>query len=480
MLENHSFDQMLGDFQSKYPDLDGIDPAAPPRTNVDLAGNVYKQAPTTARSVNPDPKHELDHVLRQIEADAPIVDDQKNMHRIRRGLVTLFEIGSSWLFQRKRQLAGAGAAPYQGAFVMDYAESYATTSVDERQAVMGYYKRGSLPALHSLAENFTICDRWFASVPGPTWTNRFFVHTGTSLGIARMPDHKWDVRNYDLYDQATIYDRLNARGIPWRIYYHDVPQSLALTRQLLHENKRCYSEIDRLEVDAAGSETDFPMYSFIEPQYLEPDPNDDHPPYDIFAAQRLIARVYNAIRANEPLWQSTLLVLLYDEHGGFYDHVRPPTAAAPDNFQNEYSFDQLGVRVPALLVSPWVDAGVCHTELDHTSLLRYVCDLWNLEPLGIRAQRAKSFADAIRQSGKPRTDTPKSIPSNPPMMAAAAAPGPSTAPRRNENQESLENLSRVLEARVAAKAVGAPAAAVSAQTDSDAAAKRVQRFLETD
>jgi len=86
-------------------------------------------------------------------------------------------------------------------------------------------------------------------------------------------------------------------------------------------------------------------------------------------AEKLVADVYNAIRANAPLWNSTLFVLFYDEHGGFYDHVQPPPALPPDEHQEEYAFNQLGVRVPALLISPWVERCVETTQFDHTSVL---------------------------------------------------------------------------------------------------------------
>lgn len=308
MLENHSFDQMLGDFQSKYPDLDGIDRTSAPRTNVDPQGNVYAQAPTLVRSVNPDPRHELEHVLPQIEEIAPARGHYALMHHLCRAVRAMVKIVWSYLWPRKLTFKAMPSAPYRGAFVRDYAQSYPTTTTEQRQTIMGFYERGTLPALHTLAEHFTVCDRWFASVPGPTWTNRFFVHSGTSRGIARMPDDKWDWRKYDIYDQPTIYDRLNQRNISWRIYYHDVPQSFMLANQLKRENKRRYVKIDRFESDVAGSEGEFPQYIFIEPQYLDPDPNDDHPPYDVYAAQRLIARVYNAIRSNASLWNHTLVV----------------------------------------------------------------------------------------------------------------------------------------------------------------------------
>jgi phospholipase C len=101
-------------------------------------------------------------------------------------------------------------------------------------------------------------------------------------------------------------------------------------------------------------------------------------------AEKLIADVYNAIRGNEDLWKSTLLIVFYDEHGGFYDHVEPPSAVPPDEHREEYSFDRLGVRVPSLLVSPWVDRRVEAVQFDHTSVLKYLTEKWQLRPLPSR------------------------------------------------------------------------------------------------
>jgi hypothetical protein len=126
-------------------------------------------------------------------------------------------------------------------------------------------------------------------------------------------------------------------------------------------------------------------------------------------AQKLIADVYNALRANPDLWHTTLLVVFYDEHGGFYDHVVPPKAVPPDADHAEYSFDQLGIRVPALLVSPWVDRGIEKTQFDHTSVLKYVTEKWQLRPLpSKRIAQANSIGVAIRPQvrgdGLPRID----------------------------------------------------------------------------
>ena len=113
--------------------------------------------------------------------------------------------------------------------------------------------------------------------------------------------------------------------------------------------------------------------------------------------QTLLGNVYNALRQNEGLWNSMLLVVLYDEHGGFYDHVPPPAAAPPDGHTlPNFGFNRLGVRVPALLVSPWVDRTITHSDFDHTSLLKYLTEIWELGGLTERVAAAQSFGSCIR------------------------------------------------------------------------------------
>jgi phospholipase C len=441
MLENHSFDQMLGSLQVVFPDLEGVDPANP-GSNQDKDGMTYYQAATTATCVSHDPIHELANVLHQL--------DNKN-----------------------------------GNFVLDYSESYPVTTPEERQQIMGYFAPDSLAALHELARQFTICDHWYSSVPGPTWANRFFVHSGTSLGRVQMPENVSDSllhpSLYFGYDQDTIYDRLNERGIPWRIYHGDIPQSLVLTHQRRVENARRYEFMDVFFSDARGQEQQFPAFCFIEPCYYWPGQNDDHPPHTTLRAQALLASVYNALRQNEPLWNSTLLVVLYDEHGGFYDHLSPPAAVPPDgHVLPNFQFDRLGVRVPALLVSPWVEQTVIKTEFDHTSLLKYMTEKWSLGLLTDRVAKALSFGAFIRTTGQPRTDTPASVQ----LPALAAAPevmmaAPPGEPL-NGHQKALIAFSEYLEQEIE-EPVGRPArtAAMMAGPPSQVqtAKNRVELFL---
>lgn len=356
MLENHSFDQMLGSLQVVYPQLDGIDiGAATPRMNTDKQGKPYYQIPTDATQERKDPNHETVNVLEQLQG------------------------------------------PNEG-FVTNFQQVVRCTKPQDRQLIMSYYPLGFLPALHALAQEFTVCDHWFSSLPGPTWPNRFFALSGTSSGRVTMPEMPLHphLGTIAAQTQFTVFDRLNEQGKSWRIYYYDFPSSLLLARQRRAENLIHYERIDRFFTDARQAET-FPDFVFIEPKYFGLDQNDDHPPHNIFKAEKLIADVYNALRSNAALWETTLLVVVFDEHGGFYDHVPPPTAVPPDEHQEEYAFDRLGVRVRALLVSPWVKAGVESTQFDHTSLLRYLTDKWQLGALGARTAVTNSIAVAINQ-----------------------------------------------------------------------------------
>ena len=437
MFENRSFDQMLGCFREVYPDLEGIDPANP-SSNVDPSGQVFPQSETNAISISPDPKHELENVLHQME--------------------------------------GGNAN-----FVRDYAECYPTSTAAEREQVMGFYPIGFLPALHALAQHFTICDHWFSSVPGPTWTNRFFAYSGTSRGRVAMPEGVFDTDKILCYDQDTLFDRLNERGIKWRIYFGDVPNSLVLRHQRTVRNAPFYRLMNRFYANAAGPEADFPAFALIEPNYLWGDQNDDHPPHSTMRAQELLADVYNALRKNERLWNSTLLVILYDEHGGFFDHVEPPGAVPPDDDGLEYAFDRLGIRVPALLVSPWVERGIMAVDFDHTSLLSYLSRKWHLSPLTRRSAAANTIGIAIRTSGHPRMDTPDRIemPQRMQLMAASEAAAQGTGDL-NHNQRALLAFAEYLEQEMDTVVAESTRMAMTALPldEAERAKLRVEAFLD--
>jgi len=394
MLENNSFDRMLGCMTSVYPDLDGPRPPnQPPFTNPDYpdTNHFFAQLPNATNTVAVDPAHDLDDVIRQIGGDCT-------------------------------------------GFVTDFAQHSPQAPESERYQIMDFFSLDHLPVLHTLARNFTICDQWFASVPGPTWPNRFFVNSGTSLGHVDMPAGIFHPALH-LYDQPTVFERCEERGISWRIYYGDVPQSLLLVKQL--EYRTHYRRMEHFVADVQGPADQFPQYVFIEPTYFGAGQNDQHPPSDVMHGETLIAAVYNSIRANQQLWQSTLFVLLHDEHGGFFDHIVPPPTIAPDSNTKTFAFDLLGPRVPALLISPWTDPGVFHVPLDHTSLLRYLTDKWQLGPLGDRVPKANSFESALART-TPRLDCVRSV------TADTAVPNDLQSPF-NANQVALAGFAHHLE-----------------------------------
>ena len=453
MLENRSFDHLLGSLKSLYPELVGIDPANPGVNNE--GATAYPQTPA-AKFMLPygvDPKHELVDVKEQLTFNGP-----------------------------------------GGGFVHNFIRNYQNKQASAPQ-VMAYFDRqgaNRLPVLHTLAESFTICDHWFSSVPGPTWPNRFFVHSGTSNGWVNMPVlfHNW----HD-YDQATLYDRLNEQEISWKIYFDDFPQSLMLEHQRLAHNRARYEIMSAFYADAKGSEADFPQFAFIEPCYFGGYENDQHPPANMLDGEVLIATVYNALRANAALWQKTLLVILYDEHGGFYDPVTPPAALPPDALAGDgFDFTQLGLRVPALLISPYAPQGVCSDIFDHTSLLRYVSDKWGLGPLGARTAAANSFTSVLLSS--PRMDTPANIPepstdTMAPSGLKAVSGTTSKAVRRarkaapprpiNDLQANLLTFSQVLDAEIpepaANKVRRVKRSMQSAEAHTAVATERVRKFL---
>lgn len=402
MLENHSFDQMLGCMKEVYGGLEGVDiPHGTVNEENDYPDRMNRiaQLTTEERALDLDPKHEHVNVLRQLDR--------------------------------------------QYGFVVDYVQAYPHAGLQKKAEVMGIYPRGFLPVLHLLAESFAICDHWYSSLPGPTWPNRFFVHSGTSNGHVKMPNGVFD-RNWHLYDQPTVYDRLSERNVSWKIYHHGMPQSLVMLHQLRHAPH--YHDMKTFFHDAAGAAAEFPQYSFIEPAYQGAEQNDQHPPSDIMRGESLLGQVYNALRENEALWRSTLFVFLYDEHGGFFDHVVPPPAVPPDDKTAEYAFNQYGLRVPALLITPWIDRGVISAEFDHTSLLAYVTAKWGLGDLGSRTKNARHFGEDLLRRETARDDCPG------PLDLTRMPPlHPNLSKLINEHQHALVSFSHFLELEIGDK-----------------------------
>jgi phospholipase C len=269
--------------------------------------------------------------------------------------------------------------------------------------IMGVFPPTMLPVLSGLAKGFAVCDYWFGSAPTETLPNRAFVNAGTSQGHL---DDKTTT-----YTCPTIYSLLSSKNITWSIYGYNAPPKTRLD----------FSDITSAADSHFGQFTDFQTaaakgtlasYTFLEPSWGSSG-NSQHPNYNVALGEQLIHDVYYALR-NGPAWNQTLLIVTYDEHGGCYDHVPPPSGAVPpDNSVGEYGFDfkRFGPRVPTVLVSPLIPAGTVFRvasgamPLDHTSILKTIETRWSLPALTARDAAANGVG-AVLTLTKARTDDP--------------------------------------------------------------------------
>jgi phospholipase C len=291
-----------------------------------------------------------------------------------------------------------GAVPNQG-FVANYARQQ-NSSAEMAPRIMKCFAPDALPVLTTLAREFALCDAWFSSVPGPTWPNRLFVHAATSDGLV--------VHQKKLYGMRTLYDLLEAKDLSARIYAGDIAQSLLLKRLLF---SGIFRMMDAFYGDIRSGK--LATYSFIEPDYFGGNATDQHPPHDVAAGENLIANVYEALRASR-YWNTCALVVLYDEHGGLYDHVTPGEAVSPDGKSSAdppFDFRRLGLRVPAVVVSPYIERGrVDHTTYDHTSIIRTIRTRFGLADALTRRDSVGPTLEGLFTLATPRDDAPLKLP----------------------------------------------------------------------
>jgi phospholipase C len=271
---------------------------------------------------------------------------------------------------------------------------------------LGYYLQDDLAFWGAAARDWTVCDRYFAPILGPTYPNRLYQHAGTtdriynSTATSQLP---------------TIWDRLAAAGLKGTYYFGDIPFT-ALWGDKYVGISRPYTEF---LVDCGSG--NLPQVSFVDPRFGGEDQgtsNDDHPHADVRVGERFLADVYKAVTGG-PGWQNTVLVVNYDEWGGFFDHVPPPLG--PDT---QPLFERRGFRVPALIVSPFAKRGlVAHDVYDHTSVLKLIEWRWGLPSLQPRDTAARNLAEALDFSA-PNTTAP--VYAVPDIVAAPCAPAPVT------------------------------------------------------
>jgi phospholipase C len=415
MMENRSFDHMLG-YLAGDADL-GVEGLRGGEYNLDRNGHKV-------------PVHAFDadanHVLRPGEALRKALDPDHS-----KGGVTT-QLGAGY----KDHPHPDG---HNGGFVQAFAETRKKEDhVDPKLwgVPMGYYTAKDVPTYDFLARTFCVCDRWHSSVPGDTWPNRQYSVTGDEgdrvklsflKGLAGLlPGHPSALTNAPIFDKPAFTRHLDDKQ--WRWYSHDPATLRAIDgryRDFTHTMRENFAFFDRKQVslltegaeasivggdsfldDAANGK--LRPVSWIDPNFvdlsvLDPNSNDDHPPSDIRAGQAFVLQVYEALRRSRT-WQDTLLVVVYDEHGGFYDHVKPP----PVNDDPRYH--TLGVRVPALLVGPRVAKGVCHQVFDHTSLITTILRRFAHDPDHAVAQMSRRVQAAhhvgVALADEPRTDIP--------------------------------------------------------------------------
>ena len=260
---------------------------------------------------------------------------------------------------------------------------------------------------------------WFSSIPGPTVCNRTFAHYGTSFGKVGM-----DIFQFSP-PVKSIYERMLAAGRTAKIYYFDQQSSTIEIVNLLKNQPQIFATHDQFLKDCkTGS---LPDYCFVEPNYSDHEgpgggqllASDQHPDHHVKEGEVFIATIYNAIRKNAGLWKSTVLLIAYDEHGGTYDHV-PPPACTPDGYVASpadtevpglsFSFDRLGVRVPAILISPWIPRGtvVNGRTFEHASIPATVTKyfLGKYDQRTPREKAADTFVDLLSDSQRSDSDCP--------------------------------------------------------------------------
>jgi phospholipase C len=342
MMENRSFDHMLGSLTAVDPRIDGITAQL---SNPDTTGALVNPQPLAQfqGQLDPDPDHHF-----------PAVD---------------------------LQIFGGDTSTSRVANMQGFIKSYFNQQEDvgHSQKIMYYFAQNQLPVLTTLALEFAVFNRWFASIPGPTICNRAFAHYGTSFGRVDMDILYVNEPFKDIYDRLINANPKHTA----KLYYYDTTSSTMEVANLLQNEPQLFGTYDQFLNDCSGG--NLPDYSFIEPNYNDHDTDtgeavasDQHPDHNIQAGELFIASVYNAIKQNASLWQSTAILVVYDEHGGIYDHVVPP-ACTPDQFTasandtgtgQPFAFDRLGVRVPAILISPWIPKGsvVDGRIFDHASI----------------------------------------------------------------------------------------------------------------
>jgi phospholipase C len=284
---------------------------------------------------------------------------------------------------------------------------------------MGYWTGADIPFYYGLARTFPLAARWFGSTLCQTYPNRRFLMAGTAAGIISTSA---DSLRAPLPPNGNIFDRLSAHGVSWRNYYSDLP-SLGVLLAFAQQNVDKVSPIAQFFSDTeAGT---LPAVSLVDPVYLHQGSEEN--PDDIRIGELFASQVINATM-NSPQWPKTLLLWLYDEHGGYYDHIRPPRAIAPDDIPPNLKpgdepggYDRYGFRVPAVVISPYArPKHLSYVVRDHTAVMRFIERKWNIGALTFRDANSDDLSDCLDFTNPPAFLNPPTLPA--PALAAANPP----------------------------------------------------------
>ncbi len=403
IMENRSFDHMLGHMTlAGRRDVDG------------LTGNernfVFKAPPGYEQWKK-----------REIKV-APLADTVSCTDPCHDGDCTLAQLGPD--SKKKVKLSGG--------FAEDYLRHMAKQKILDAtpEFVMGYHTAAQLPAYKYLYDNFVIADRWHAALAGPTQPNRAYCFAGSSDGRNQNEGN-----DFDAYDVTPVFKHLDDRQIDWRFYYHNVASLWLVRGYLIRQDKiRHIDERSTVEPGffARAEAGTLPPVTFVDPDLLgiptTRQHNDDHPPSDVSAGQDFIQRVYNALcRFEGKFGKKTLLIITYDEHGGFYDHVQPPPRAPDDH----PATSRYGVRVPTFIVSPYVPTGrASHRFFDHTSIIKTILQVFcntndRIPDMGRRVNAAADVLPLLSLA-TPRSVGPMSV-ALPPLRRCKKTESPAEA-----------------------------------------------------
>jgi phospholipase C len=406
MLENRAFDHMLG-----FSGITGTDAVSGrPTSLIGLSGNELnswngetgKVSEPADEVMAVDPGHEFADVLCQLS-------------------------GTDATY-----LPGASYPPINNSgFMASYAKACTKSGLQRDPAeILKCFSPAQLPVLNTLAREFAVCDNWYASMPGPTWPNRLFVHGASSGGLDHSPTvaeiARWELTGFELLN-GHIFDRIAAAGLTRRLYGGDLFPMIGALKGIHLD------DIRQFEHFAADLQATFDYnYVFIEPSYnLAQDyrgSSSQHPLGDVRLGENLIKSTYEAIR-NSSVWPNSLLIITWDEHGGFFDHVVPWPAVAPGDTSpggghntHGFTFQQYGPRVPAVIISPLIPKNtIDHGLYDHTSIPATIEQLFALAPLTNRDRAANTVLPLLALAA-PR-NTPAFLPfPTPPLVVPAAAP----------------------------------------------------------